>query len=74
MAAANHMHRYTMYSRIFIKGDKKWGGSGPPRPPLPTPIFCERLISSVSIAAVCCYIHVCSGNGDISQEKRPLSL
>ena len=36
--------------------------------------ICECLISFVSIAAVCCYIHVGSGNGEISQEKRPLSL
>ena len=36
--------------------------------------ICGCLISFVSIAAVCCYIHVCSGNGEIRQEKQPLSV
>ena len=36
--------------------------------------LCECLICFVSIAAVCCYIHVCSGNGEISHEKRPTEL
>ena len=36
--------------------------------------ICECLISFVIIAAVCCYIHVCSGNGEISPEKLLLSL